>query len=59
MKSKILIIINYALSLFIFLAGIGLLEKSIVAGVLYLMAAFLIFNKSYSFIVNFPVLKLL
>jgi hypothetical protein len=59
MKSKILIIINYALSLFIFLAGIGLFEKSIVAGVLYLMAAFLIFNKSYSFIVNFTVLKLL
>lgn len=59
MKTKILLIVNYVLSIFVLLAGIGLFQKSIVAGVLYLMAAFLIFNKSYSFIVKFPVLKLL
>ena len=59
MKTKISLIVNYVLTILILLAGIGLFQKSIVAGVLYLMAAFLIFNKSYSFIVKFPVLKLL
>ena len=56
MKTKILLIVNYVLSIFVLLAGIGLFEKSILSGILYLIAAFLIFNKSFSFIVKFPVL---
>ena len=59
MKTKILLIVNYVLSIFVLLAGIGLFEKSILSGILYLIAAFLIFNKSFSFIVKFPVLNFL